>query len=119
MIVVGGEALVDLVPAPQVAPGELGALQPLLGGGPYNVAIAVARLGAPVRFLSKLSTDAFGEALLARLRLSGVDVRMVQRGPQPTTLAVPGIGPDGSARFSFYVEGTADREVCHPGPLPD
>ena len=30
----------------------------------------------------------------------------------------PGIGPDGSARYSFHVEGTADREVEHPGPLP-
>src|SRR5262245_12233136 len=119
MILVGGEALVDLVPAPQVPPGERGALLPLPGGGPYNVAITVGRLAAPVRFLSKLSTYAFGEALLQRLRLSGVDVGMVQRGLEPTTLAIAGIGPDGSARYSFYVDGTADREVRHPGPLPD
>lgn len=117
MILVGGEALVDLVPAPQTRPGELGPLLPLPGGGPYNVAIAVARLGEPVMFLSKLSTDGFGEALLQRLRVSGVDTSIVQRGPQPTTLGVPFIGPDGSARFSFYVDGTADREVGHPGPL--
>jgi fructokinase len=119
MILVGGEALVDLVPAAQARPGELGQLRPLPGGGPYNVAIAVGRLKAPVRFLSRLSTDAFGEALLDRLRLSGVDTTMVQRGPEPTTLAIAGIGPDGSARYSFYVQGTADREVRHPGPLPD
>lgn len=117
MILVGGEALVDLVPAPETRPGELGPLLPALGGGPYNVAIAVARLNEPVRFLSKLSTDAFGDALLQRLHVSGVDTSMVQRGPEPTTLAVPGIGPDGSARFAFYVDGTADREVGHPGPL--
>jgi fructokinase len=117
MILVGGEALVDLVPARATRPGELGALLPLLGGGPYNVAITVGRMAVPVRFLSKLSTDGFGEALLQRLHMSGVDTSMVQRGPQPTTLAIPGIGPDGSARFSFYVEGTADREVGHPGPL--
>jgi len=119
MILVGGENLVDLVPAPQVRPGELGALLPLPGGGPYNVAITVGRLTGPVRFLSKLSTDAFGEALLQRLQMSGVDTSMVQRGPEPTTLAVPGIGPDGATRYSFYCEGTADREVRHPGPLPD
>ena len=117
MILVGGEALVDLVPAPATRPGELGPLLPLLGGGPYNVAITVGRLNEPVSFLSKLSTDAFGDALLARLHLSGVDTGMVQRGPEPTTLAIPGIGQDGSARFSFYVQGTADREVGHPGPL--
>jgi fructokinase len=118
MILVGGEALVDLVPAPVTRPGELGPLLPLPGGGPYNVAITVGRLGAPVRFLSRLSSDGFGAALLDRLRLSGVDTTMVQRGPEPTTLAVAGIGPDGSARYSFYVQGTADREVRHPGPLP-
>jgi fructokinase len=119
MILVGGEALVDLVPAPETRPGELGPLLPLPGGGPYNVAITLGRLNAPVRFLSRLSTDSFGDALLDKLQLSGVDTRMVQRGTEPTTLAVAGIGPDGSARYSFHVEGTADREVRHPGPLPD
>lgn len=118
MILVGGEALVDLVPAPATVPGELGPLLPLPGGGPYNVAITVGRLGAPVRFLSRLSTDSFGDALLRRLHLSNVDTSMVQRGPEPTTLAVAGIAADGSARYSFHVDGTADREVAHPGPLP-
>lgn len=117
MILVGGEALVDLVPVPATRPGELGPLLPLPGGGPYNVAISVGRLNGPVRFLSRLSTDAFGDALLQRLHLSGVDTSLVQRGLEPTTLAIAGIGPDGSARYSFYVDGTADREVGHPGVL--
>jgi fructokinase len=118
MLCVGGEALVDLVPSPATGAGELGPLLPLLGGGPYNVAVTLGRLGAPVRFLSRLSTDAFGDALLDRLRLSGVDTSLVRRGDEPTTLAVAGIGPDGSARFSFHVEGTADRLVADPGELP-
>jgi fructokinase len=118
MLCVGGEALVDLVPAPATGAGELGALLPLPGGGPYNVAVALGRLGAPVRFLSRLSTDTFGDALLARLTVSGVDTSLVQRGPEPTTLAVAGIAPDGSARYSFHVEGTADRLVADPGELP-
>lgn len=118
MLCVGGEALVDLVPAPATRPGELGPLLPLPGGGPYNVAITLGRLGVPVRFLSRLSTDTFGDALLTRLQLSGVDTSLVQRGDEPTTLAVAGIGPDGSARYSFHVEGTADRLVADPGELP-
>jgi fructokinase len=119
VILVGGEALIDLVPAPSTMDGELGPLLPLPGGGPYNVAITVGRLGVPVRFISRLSTDAFGEALLRRLRVSEVDTSPVQRGDEPTTLAVAGIGPDGSARYSFHVEGTADRLVADPGELPD
>jgi fructokinase len=82
------------------------------------VAITVGRLEVPVRFLSRLSTDGFGDALLHRLHLSGVDTSMVRRGDEPTTLAVAGIGPDGSARYSFHVEGTADRLVADPGELP-
>lgn len=110
-IVVGGEALVDLVPT-----GD-GTLAPRLGGGPFTVAVAAGRLGAPVSFLSRVSTDAFGEAALARLEDSGVDTALVQRGPEPTTLAVVGLADDGSARYTFYTEGTADRLVTDPGPL--
>lgn len=112
MIVVAGEALVDLVPTAG------GALLPQLGGGPYNVAIAAGRLDAPTAFLSRVSTDTFGDALVARLKDAQVDVSLVQRGAEPTTLAVVGLAEDGSARYGFYVEGTADRLVVDPGPLP-
>ena len=60
-VVVGGEALVDLVPA---GDGTYAARE---GGVPYNVALSLARLGVPTAFLSRTSTDAFGERLLARL----------------------------------------------------
>lgn len=119
MIVVGGEALVDLVPDRSAVDARLAPLRPLPGGGPYNVAVTLGRLGVATRFVSRVSTDGFGEALLTRLRESGVDTSMVQRGAQPTTLAVTSIGPDGSARYTFYAEGTADRLVADPGELPD
>jgi len=119
VIVVAGEALVDLVPSPSAADGQLADLMPRLGGGPYNVAIAAGRLGAPVSFLSRVSTDLYGDALVERLHGSDVRTDLVQRGDEPTTLAVVGIGSDGSARYSFYVEGTADRLVIDPGALAD
>ncbi|QGK68605.1 carbohydrate kinase [Allosaccharopolyspora coralli] len=119
MIVVGGDALVDLVPDPSTGDGELGPLHPRLGGGPYNVAIALGRLGAPAGFFSRISTDQFGDKLVERLCRSDVDIRLVQRGPEPTTLAVVGLAEDGTARYSFHTCGTAGRAVCDPGPLPD
>jgi fructokinase len=119
VIVVGGEALVDLVPAPTTVRGELGPLLPRLGGGPYNTAVALGRLGAPTAFLSRISTDSFGDALLDRLHDSGVRTDLVQRGAEPTTLAVVTLAADGSARYAFHVQGTADRLVTDPGPLPD
>jgi fructokinase len=115
MIVVGGEALVDLVP---MGDEPLSALRPRLGGGPCNVAVAAGRLDAVTAFLSRVSTDAFGAAIVERLASSGVDTTLVQRGPEPSTLAVTSLGQDGSAQYTFYAEGTADRLFTDPGPLP-
>ena len=113
-ILVCGEALVDLVP---VHEGPL--LSPKLGGGPFNVAIALGRLGEKVSFLSRVSTDPFGEQILQSLRDASVDVSLVQRGAEPTTLAMTNLADDGSAQYSFYADGTADRLVQDPGDLPD
>ena len=112
---VGGEALVDLVPVEQ---RPLAPLAPRLGGGPYNVAVGLGRLGTPATMLTRLSTDSFGDALLARLRDSGVDDALVQRGDEPSTLAVVTVDETGAARYSFHVAGAADRLVADPGALP-
>lgn len=114
-VVVGGEALVDLVPLGQ---HPLAPLAPRLGGGPYNVAVGLGRLGTPATMLTRLSADAFGDALLARLRDSGVDEALVQRGVEPSTLAVVTLDEGGAARYSFHVAGAADRLVADPGELP-
>lgn len=114
MIVVGGESLVDLVPTEH---GRL--MDPTLGGGPYNAALAAARLGSETAFCSRLSTDRFGTELLERLTESGVRADLLQRGPEPTTMAVVTFDEERTAHYSFYVEGTADRLVADPGPLPD
>ncbi|MEC3979593.1 carbohydrate kinase family protein [Amycolatopsis sp. H20-H5] len=122
MIVVGGEALVDLVPGEPLdstVDGGLRALLPRLGGGPYNVALAAGRLGVPSAFLSRLSTDRFGGAMIDRLHASAVDTSLVQRGDEPTTLAVVALDEKGSAHYTFYTDGTADRLVEDPGPLPE
>lgn len=99
--------------------GGLRALLPRLGGGPYNVALAAGRLGVPAAFLSRVSTDRFGEAMVERLHASDVDTSLLQRGDEPTTLAVVALDAKGAAHYTFYVEGTADRLVADPGPLPE
>ena len=57
MIVVCGEASIDLVPAG----GDLWRALP--GGSPSNTAVALARLGTPTAMLARLSGDAFGAQL--------------------------------------------------------
>ncbi|MFT2014694.1 carbohydrate kinase family protein [Streptomyces sp. 796.1] len=121
MIVVAGEALIDLVPhgPTSAATGaQLPALAPRRGGGPYNTALALGRLGSPTTFCSRISNDGFGTALIDGLHAAGVDTAPVQRGPEPTTLAVAEINADGSAGYVFYVDGTADRLFQLPDALP-
>ena len=116
-IVVCGEALVDVVQTStgQVGAGVLPPLQPALGGGPFNVAITLGRLGSAVSLCSAVSTDTYGDAIVSALQSAGVGTTLLQRRDEPTSLALATIGPDGGARYSFYVEGTADRQVGDPG----
>lgn len=104
MILVSGEALIDLIPDPN----KEDAYDAVLGGSPYNVAIGLARLGAESAFISRISADGNGEALAAALTANGVDLSFVARDMRPTTLAfvMRGTAKTGS-RYSFYLDGTA------------
>ena len=82
MIVICGEALVDLTGSRF---DQAEAYVPKLGGGPYNIAIGLGRLGAPVGYLGRISRDHFGEQLRARLLASGVNPTYLREGPELTT----------------------------------
>ena len=101
MIAVVGEALVDLVVAPD------GTITATPGGAPFNVARASARLGMPVSLIAAVSTDRFGQCLTADLAADGVDDAYVQRSEQPTTLALADVDPSGGATYRFYLDGTS------------
>src|SRR4029078_6036324 len=68
MIVVAGESLIDLIL------GADGRVEAVPGGGPYNVARTLGRLGQAVAFLGRLSTDRFGSMLRAGLAAENVDL---------------------------------------------
>ncbi len=110
MIVIAGDALVDLIVR---ADGSITAVP---GGGPYNSARAVGRLGMPVAWIGGLSSDRFGRDLEAGLAGAGVDLSMAQRTDLPTTLALAEIGADGAASYRFYTDATSAPAVL-PGPL--
>jgi fructokinase len=100
-IVVGGEALVDLVPH---AAGELRAHA---GGGPYNTARTLGRLEQDVHYLGCLSDDGFGGRLRAQLVEDAVKLDTVVPTPLPTTLALAELDERGAATYRFYSEGTS------------
>ena len=109
MIMCCGEALIDMVRAPVSGAGE--GFLPLPGGSPYNTAVAIGRLGVPVQFLGRFSTDFFGELLVKRLTDNGVGDRAIIRSPQNTTLAFVKLEDGKEPQYIFYAEGTADRSL--------
>ncbi|MDR2102979.1 MAG: carbohydrate kinase [Treponema sp.] len=104
MILCCGEALIDMVPSKNE-----GSFLPCIGGSPYNTAIAIGRLGVPVRFLGRLSTDFFGESLIKGLLDNNVGIDLTARSPQNSTLAFVKLEPGKEPAYIFYTEGTADR----------
>jgi fructokinase len=113
MILISGEALIDLIPDPE----KDSRYDAVLGGSPYNVAIGLARLGAPTGFISRISNDANGEKLAAALEQAGADLALVARDARPSTLAfvMRGTAQTGS-RYSFYLDATAFDGAW---PFPD
>ncbi|WP_034384797.1 carbohydrate kinase [Deinococcus sp. YIM 77859] len=82
LIVSAGEALTDLVTAGE----DLWRAHP--GGAGWNVARACARLGAPSAFAGAVGEDNFGDDLWRESAAAGLDLRFLQRVPQPTLMAV-------------------------------
>ena len=127
MIVVGGEALYDLV-----MQGAADDLHGHPGGGPFNTARTLGRLERPVAYLGRISSDRFGQRLSSLLVEDGVDLGSVVATDDPTTLALAEVDHDGVARYRFYERGTsapglepsaaldalpAEVEILHVGTL--
>ena len=139
MIVCTGESLIDFVPEPRgsatvtggaggdAAGGDavdagLPAYHPVVGGSPFNCAIAAARLGGEVSFISAISTDFFGDEIARCLAADGVSDAYVRRVANPTTLAFVKRAADGSASYAFYTNDSADRALSVeslPQTIPD
>lgn len=117
MITVCGEALIDLVSRPGARPPTYVAHP---GGSPANVAVGLARLGADASLLARVSNDAFGRMVRDHVVGNGVSARDLVGAAEPTTLAVATLDDGGSARYDFYVNGTADWQWSAaelPNPL--
>lgn len=105
LLVCLGEILIDFLPLEEDGEVTGFALHP--GGGPYNVAVGLARLGQPTAFVSKVGADFFGRRLRRAVRAEGIDDTWLLDSPAPTTLAFVA-HEDGEPAFTFYGEGAAD-----------
>jgi fructokinase len=101
MIIVAGEALIDLLVHPD------GHLTAVPGGGPFNTARTIARLGVETTFLGVLSSDRFGRDLRAALAADGIDLSSAAATDAPTTLAVAELDGEGVAIYRFHAADTS------------
>lgn len=107
-----GEGLIDFTQ-------QDNAFVPHPGGSPYNVAVALARLGCKTAFCSQLSNDMFGQQLVDYLQQNHVDTSHILRSPAPSTLAFVATPANAEPEYAFYSQGAADV-IPEPGqPFPE
>src|ERR1700689_1492658 len=106
MLLSCGDALIDFLPVKSVDGQD--AAVPVAGGSCLNVAVGMARLGAPTGFVGGISTDLFGRMIADHARASQVELRYATRSEHQTTLAFVR-SVDGEPQYAFYDEATASR----------
>jgi fructokinase len=105
LIVIGGDALVDLIDRGKRQ------FEACPGGSTLNCALAAGQLGSQVLYVSTLSADSYGDLLANRLAECHVKLRANARSSAYTSLAVVSLDQTNQPRYAFYREGTADRDV--------
>jgi fructokinase len=116
MLLSCGDALIDFLPV-KSADGR-DAVVPVVGGSCFNIAVGMARLGAPAGFVGGISTDLFGRMIADHAFASQVELRYATRSAHQTTLAfVRTVG--GEPQYAFYDEATASRNwIYRRGSIP-
>ena len=104
-VLVVGEALVDIVKAPDGTSTEYA------GGSAANVAVALSRLGRPVRFATSFADDARGKLVSEFLSRDGVVLATDPAAVERTSTAEATIGNDGAATLRVRL-----RLAAQPAP---
>ena len=118
-VLVAGETLIDWLPEETGSLEGVAGFERRPGGGPANVAVALARLGEPPLFWTRVGDDPFGRYLESTLADYGLPDRFVERDADAkTTLAFVTHDETGDRVFTFYRDGTADTRL-EPGRIDD
>jgi fructokinase len=106
MLLSCGDALIDFLPVKSLDGRD--AIVPVAGGSCLNIAVGMARLGAPAGFVGGISTDLFGRMIADHALASQVELRYATRSAHQTTLAFVRTA-GGEPQYAFYDEATASR----------
>lgn len=116
-VVTLGETMAVLYPGTPVTLDDADALLLNIGGAESNLAIALARQGISVRFVSRIGDDPFGARIRATLDREGVDTTYLQvDAAAPTGVFFREWLPDGARRVYYYRKNSAAAHMT-PGDL--
>jgi fructokinase len=116
MLLSCGDALIDFLPVTSADGRD--ALVPVVGGSCLNIAVGMARLGAPTGFVGGISNDLFGRMIAGHASASAVDLRYATRSDHQTTLAFVRT-VEGEPQYGFYDAATASRHwMYRRGAIP-
>ncbi|MCW2796016.1 carbohydrate kinase [Nocardioides sp.] len=110
-VLVVGESLVDIVRSAD------GTFLEYAGGSAANVAVALARLGRPVRFATSYADDRHGRMIDEHLDSAGVRLAADPGAVLSTSTAEATIGADGAASYVFDLEWRLNPVADDPLPL--
>ncbi len=99
VVLVAGEALVDVLTAAD------GTRTELPGGGPANVAVALARLGTEVRLLTAFADDDHGAIVETYVGEPGLELAADPHVLPRTSSAMATLDATGAATYSFEISG--------------
>jgi sugar/nucleoside kinase (ribokinase family) len=89
-----------------------------LAGAESNFAIALARLGVPVAWVSRLGDDVFGRLIREALAAEGIDLRWARVDASAPTGVFFKVRSDGRTSVAYYRRGSAASRL-QPRDLPD
>lgn len=108
MIVVAGEALIDVVVDRDGDSSETP------GGSPLNVAVGLARLDVPTTLISQVGHDERGGLVVQHVTGSGAEIVAVPTSSGRTSVATAHLDASGAASYDFDLEWSLPRQGLPP-----
>jgi 2-dehydro-3-deoxygluconokinase len=111
-IVAFGEPLVEFTAEDRGPLGTIRLFRRGWGGDTSNAAVAAARLGVSVGYVTRLGSDEFGRSFLALWREEGVETsRVVIESEAFTGVYFVAFEEDGAHDFTYYRQGSAASQL--------
>lgn len=108
MVVVAGEALIDVVVDPDGDTSETP------GGSPLNVAVGLGRLEVPATLISQVGHDERGGLVVQHVTSSDAEIVAVPTSSGRTSVATAHLDPTGAARYTFDLDWSLPRQELPP-----